>query len=354
MAEQIAVFLPNWIGDAVMATPALRALRRQFSAARLLGVMRPYVADVLRGTALLDEHVLYAPRSPRRDQRSWALVWGLRQRSLDISLLMTNSLRTGLLSWFCGARRRVGYVRYGRGVFLTDGLPPPRAADGSLARVPMVEYYLQLAYALGCPPEPPRLELATTAEDEQAADEAFSRVGLHVARPLVTLNCSGAFGAAKLWPPEYFSELARRIATHADHQVLVLCGPSERALAAAIARQAAHRRVASLADEPLSLGLSKACVRRSRLLVTTDSGPRQFAVAFGVPLVSLFGPTPPVWGANPTARETCLQVELDCLGCHRRTCPLKHHRCMRDLTVDRVYAAVAQALQGGGQLPHAA
>jgi heptosyltransferase-2 len=77
-------------------------------------------------------------------------------------------------------------------------------------------------------------------------------------------------------------------------------------------------------------------------LVTTDSGPRHFAVAFGTPVVGLYGPTPPIWGDNPTARGIDLQVNnLDCLGCHQRSCPLGHHRCMRDLTVDRVFEAIA-------------
>jgi heptosyltransferase-2 len=79
-------------------------------------------------------------------------------------------------------------------------------------------------------------------------------------------------------------------------------------------------------------------------VVTTDSGPRHFAVAFGVPLVSLFGPTPPVWGENPTARESILQLDLECINCHRRTCPLGHHRCLRDLSVERVAREVAARL----------
>jgi len=108
---------------------------------------------------------------------------------------------------------------------------------------------------------------------------------------------------------------------------------------------ATHTRVSSRADPPLSIGLREACVRRCRLMVTPDSGPRHVGVAFGVPLVSLFGPTPAIWGANPTSRETALALsDLECFGCHRRVCPLGHHRCMRDLTVDRVAAAVAAEL----------
>ena len=342
----LAIFLPNWVGDVVMATPALRALR-QFAGpdATLVGVMRPYVADVLAGTHWLDEQLFYDPHSRDRQLGSFHLIRQLRSRRPDMAVLMTNSLRTGLLAYFSGAKRRIGYVRYGRGPLLTDKLVPPHL-NGKPIKYPMVDYYLGLAAAAGCPPESPRLELATTPEDEQAADLLWRQLGLRDGERVVVFNSSGAFGAAKLWPTEYFAELARYVAGTLDYDVLVLCGPKEREIARQIVTGANHPRVFSLADQPLSIGLSKACVRRSRLMVTTDSGPRHFGVAFGVPLVSIFGPTPAVWGANPTARETALELSaLDCFGCHRRVCPLGHHRCMRDLTVERVAAAVAAQLE---------
>jgi heptosyltransferase-2 len=338
------VFLPNWIGDAVMAGPALRALRRHYGPdATLVGVMRPYVADVLAGTGWLDETLYYAPRSRDAELGSWTLLRRLRARRLDTAVLLSNSLRTAMLAFAAGARNRIGYVRYGRGPLLTRRLAPPREA-GALVPCPMVDYYLQLAYAAGCPTESPRLELATSAADERAADIVWARLGLGPPGETVILNSSGAFGAAKLWPVEHFAQLARRAAEELERRVLVLCGPSEREIASRIAHLARHPRVACLAEEPLSIGLSKACVRRGRVLVTTDSGPRHFAVAFGVPTIGLYGPTPPIWGRNSTAQAVDLQVDLDCLGCHERACPLGHHRCMRDLSVERVFQAVRDEL----------
>src|SRR5262249_15472319 len=160
-------------------------------------------------------------------------------------------------------------------------------------------YYLKLAYAIGCAPEDQSLELATTPADELAADLVWRQFGLREGR-VVVLNSSGAFGAAKLWPVEHSAHLARRMATELNFDVLGLCGPSERQSAHQIVQLAGHPRVVGLADQPLSIGLTKACVKRSLLMVTTDSGPRHFAVAFGVPIVGLFGPTPPIWGDNPT------------------------------------------------------
>ena len=345
---KIAIFLPNWIGDVVMATPALRRVREHFqSSAHLIGVMRPYVSQVLDGTNWLDEQLFYDPRSSDPTLRSWKLVRRLRASRPDTVLLLTNSLRTGILAWLSGASRRIGYAQYGRGPLLTDKLKfdkhrgrfvPSSAMDG----------YLRLTDLMGCASRPRNIELATTAEDEAAADDVWRRLQLPPGRKVVVCHNGGGWGgqaSSKSWPAEHAAELARRVATRIGLNVLFLCGPNERSEAAEIALLANHPMVKSLADQPLSIGLSKACVRRSRLMVSTDSGPRHFAAAFNIPVVSLYGPTHTAWGDTHYAREVRLQETVPCGPCMKRTCPLLHHQCMRDLTVDRVYDSVIRQLE---------
>jgi heptosyltransferase-2 len=349
---KIGVFIPNWIGDAAMCTPTLRALRSKFPEARLVGIMRPYVADVLAGTPWLDEPIFFNQRSSDPALRAWNVLRQLRAAQLDTIVLLTNTFRTALMARASGARVRVGYVRYGRGIMLTHKLYPPRHGWRRLPG-PVIDAYLQLAYALDCPPESHRLELATLAADEAAADQVWEKWNLPPGDQVVVLNSSGAYGAAKLWPSEYFAQLARRIATTKGLAVLVTCGPNERDVARRIVMLADHPRVVSLADEAISIGLTKACVRRSRLMVTTDSGPRFFGVAFGLGVITLFGPTDPAWTRTRDPRETCLQHPVACGPCGRRVCPLGHHDCLRLLTVDQVYAAVSAQLAAGGK-SHAA
>ena len=157
----------------------------------------------------------------------------------------------------------------------------------------------------------------------------------------MALNSTGAFGAAKLWPAEHCAALARQIVDQLDHDVLVLCGPGERDAARQIAARAGSSRVVSLAAQAVSLGLSKGCLARCRVLVSTDSGPRHIAAALGKPVVTLLGPTLPDWIENPAVRGSMLRIELECLGCGKRTCPAGHHRCMRELTPERVLREVA-------------
>jgi heptosyltransferase-2 len=342
---RIAVFLPNWIGDVVMATPTLRALRTHFGPrAELIGVMRPYVSEVLAGTDWLSDTLLYDPRSQQTELRTLACAKHLRDRKPDVAFLLTNSLRTGLIAWLSGAPRRVGYAHYGRGPLLTDKLKFAKSR-GRFVPTPTLDAYLRLAALLGCDEQPVHTELQTTSEDEARADEVWRKLGLSRDEEIVLINSGGAYGAAKSWPSEYFSELARRIASRHGLTVLVLCGPAEREMAADIVKGAGHPQVLGLAEQELSIGLSKACVRRSRLMISTDSGPRHFAAAFDVPVMTLYGPTHIAWGDTHYPRAIHLQREVPCGPCMKRICPLGHHRCMTELTADEVYRAVVTHLE---------
>jgi heptosyltransferase-2 len=337
----LAVFLPNWIGDAVMATPALRALRQHFGDARIIGVLKPYVAGVLEGGDWFDEQLLHTGGSWR--QSVPAIAWQLRKRNIQLAVLFPNSFRSALVAWLGGCARRIGYIRYGRGPLLTDGLSPLRDGRGRLVPSPILDAYNLLAECVGCPMPSHRLELYTTPRDEAAASQVWEQMNLDGHAEVVCLNPGAAFGAAKHWPAEHFAVLARELADRRGCGVLVLCGPSERDMASRIVALARRPAVHSLGDYPLSLGLTKACVRRADLLVTTDSGPRHFAAAFDRPVVTLFGPTHIAWTETYHAKAVHLQKKVQCGPCQRRVCPLDH-RCMEELTPAEVFATATDLL----------
>jgi heptosyltransferase-2 len=337
----IAVFMPQWIGDAVMATPALRALRTHFQGARLVGVLRPYVAGVLEGGDWFDEVIL--SQGGPREQGLFAVARRLRRLLIDLAVLFPNSFRSALVAWLGGCRRRIGYARYGRSLLLTRRLQPLRDRRGRRLPSPVLDTFNRLAECAGCPRPGERMELYTTPRDEEQADRLWRQAGLDACREVVCLNPGGAFGAAKHWPSASFAALARELAGRRGSGVLVLCGPAEREVCREIVTRAGHPAVHGLADVPLSLGLTKACVRRASLLVTTDSGPRHFASAFGVPAVTLFGPTHIAWTDTYHPRALYLQKRVPCGPCQRRICPLDH-ACMRDLHPAEVYAAACRLL----------
>lgn len=342
---RIAVFVPNWLGDLVMATPTIRAIRRHFGPdARLVGIMRPYLADVLAGTGWLDEQWFFNRRSEDRRLRCLAVARRMRAERFDAAVLLTNSLGSAWVAWLGRAKQRIGYVHNGRGPLLTGKLYR-RRRRGRVVDAPVVDVYLALARACGCPPQSQRLELATTEAEERSAARVWRALSLRANGRVVTLNSGSSNGEARFWPVEHFGRLARMIAQRLEHDVLVMCGPNERRLAGQIVRQAGCDRVFSMADQPLDLGTAKACIRRSRLMVSTDSGPRHVAAAFGKPVITLRGPTLPIWSENPTVRAIDLRLPLDCIGCRKQICPAAYHACMRDLTVEMVFAEVVRGLQ---------
>ncbi len=340
----IAIVCPNLVGDTVMATPTFRAIRAGFRSERIVAVVRPAVAPVLDGGPWFDERVLCDHRATNPQHRPRAAVRRLRAERVETAILLPNSFRSAWLAWRAGARRRVGYARGGRSLLLTDRLAPPGDRDGRFRPTPIVEYYLALARRLGCPVDSIRTELYTSPEDERAADGALASLGILPGARIVCLNNGGAFGPAKSWPAEHFAALARRLAVESSVDVLVLCGPAEREAARAIVAKAGHPRVVGLADQPLSLGLSKACVRRAALLVTTDSGPRHFAPPFDVPVLTLFGPTHIAWTRTNHPLSFHILHPVDCGPCQQPICPEGHHRCMRDLDPGSVYQAATRLL----------
>jgi heptosyltransferase II len=187
-----------------------------------------------------------------------------------------------------------------------------------------------------------RRELATGTADEAAADQIWAGFGGWRGRPTILLNNGAATGSAKLWPAASMAELARCVVCTLDFNVLVLAGPGEQAGASRIVELAATPRV--IAVPAAGIGATKACIRRAHLMVSTDSGPRHIAAAFGVPLVSIFGPTDPRWTDLHTALDLTLQEHVPCGPCQRTTCRYDHHRCMRELGVERVWSAVQRQL----------
>ncbi|MFL5243216.1 MAG: glycosyltransferase family 9 protein [Gemmataceae bacterium] len=317
-----------------MATPAVRALRNHFSSAQLIGIMKTYVAGVFEPNPWFD--AIETTGAGSRTQRLPAVIRRLRHRQIDLAVLFPNSFRSALIARLSGCRERIGYARYGRNFLLTKAIEPIRDGRGRLLPSPIIDAYNRLARAAGCPLPSRQMELFTTANDEAIADLVWRKTGLTTRPEVVCLNPGAAFGSAKCWPIEYFAELARGLAKERSCGVLVLCGPSERALARKIVDAALQPSVFSLGDHPLSLGLTKACIRRANLLVTTDSGPRHFAAAFGKPVVTLFGPTHITWTETYYPRAINLQRKVDCGPCQLRVCPLDH-RCMKDLTPAEVF-----------------
>ena len=343
--RSILIVLPTWVGDFVMATPTLRAVRRRFNDAHVIFLVEPNLRDLVDGGDWMDEVLAWPPQDRRRPwHREYRQVTSyLRHRGVDWAILLPNSARSALIAFLARATRRIGYDRDARAFLLTDRLKVRNWANGKFTPMPLVEYYADLAEAIGCERPGDRLELFTTARCEESVEGRLAGLNVAAGRPLVVLSPGGKYGTAKCWPPECFAAVADRLIEQRGAVVIVTCGPGEQALARAIGSAMTSRGF--VFDDPLlSLGELKSLVKRSDLLICNDAGPRHIAKAFDVPVVTVFGPTHPEWTATSYEREQIVRVDVDCGPCQQRICPLGHIKCMTGVTVDAVLDAATELL----------
>ncbi len=353
----ILIVLPTWVGDFVMATPFLRAVRRRFASARITLLSDPNLRELISGGPWGDDvefvPARHAARSP--EARASSHVRELRQRRFDWAILLPNSFRSALTAWRIRARRRIGYDRDARGLLLTDRMPVKNRLRGWRPRyepLPLVEYYADLAEALGCDRPDDALELFRTPDADASLAEKTRTLGVPPHQPRIVISPGAKFGAAKCWLPQRFAETADRMIREWGATVMVTCGPGEEPIARQI-RDAMTQR-AYMFDEPrLSLGELKSLIADADLLLCNDAGLRHFARAFDVPVVTVFGPTHPEWTRTSYARERIVRIDVDCGPCQQRVCPLGHLKCMSGVTVDMVFAAAEELLavgSGAGKL----
>lgn len=347
-AENALVVLPNWVGDAALATPALRALRQHYAKGKITYLLKPYLAELFGGCPWADQMIYWPARKKGfKKQTTLDLLKQLRAAKFDLAVLLANSIRSALMVSLPKITRRVGYDRDGRGMLLTDKLVPDRY-NGRLLPISAVKYYLNLADYLGCQKGDYRLELFTEPKYEHEVDSLFVRHGLDPDRGFAVINPGASFGPAKCWPAESFARVGDRLIEDYDMNVVIACGPREIAIAKKVSAEMRRPGIV-LADPVVGLGTLKALIKRCSILVTNDTGPRHFAAAFGAPVVTIFGSTDPRWTETLYVREHQVWIDVECGPCMKRTCPEKHHRCMRDIDPNRVLDQVAALLSSGEQ-----
>ncbi|MBI2177550.1 MAG: lipopolysaccharide heptosyltransferase II [Candidatus Tectomicrobia bacterium] len=334
-----AVLAPSWIGDTAMAAPFFASLRAAFPEAHIGAVASPWTAGLLEGYPWLDAvHRVGGEGARGRWGGAWSLRGRLGSGSAEAVWLLPNSFRAALLARWIGGRRRVGYATEGRGWLLSHVVPPPPESPPPH----LVDYYLGILEGAGVRPAFREARLPVRAEDARAAERLLAEACGADSRPVVGLHPGAFFGESKTWPPEEFASLARRLAREAGARVVVLGGAGEREMAGRVCREAGGAAV-SLAGRD-DLKMLPALLERVGVLVAGDTGPLHVAALVGTPTVALFGPTDPRRTAPRSRHHRLIRQELECSPCFERTCPLGHHRCMREIGAERVAAEVMSLL----------
>jgi heptosyltransferase II len=341
--ERLLVVSPNWLGDAVMALPAIGDLHRHLPRARLIVAARRAIAGLFMMSPIVDEVVvmewsgrLWARRSRRAD------IATLRALRADASVLLPNSFASAWLVHRAGIPERWGYATDMRQRLLSRSIRRPAI------RVHQAEYYRRLVKDLGIENGPLDPDLVVPRHAIEQAREMLRAAGWDESRPLVVMAPGAAYGGAKRWPSEHFAEIATRlVCEHGAHCVLVgsAADASTTRWVRALVTEDARGRIVDLAGsttlDTLSgvLGLASACV-------SNDSGAMHLAGAVGVPLAALFGPTRERETAPLSRPHRRLEVLINhvwCRPCMLRECPLDH-QCMKGLSPQRVLATVTDLM----------
>jgi heptosyltransferase-2 len=326
------------MGDAILCTPALRAIRRHFKASQITFLARPLVREILSPGAFNDIWLEQQSKNPL------AMARMLKPHSFTHAILFKNSFASALAAFLAQIPARIGYVREARAPLLTKKLHPPRLADGKFKPAPMIDYYFEIASALGANTNDRTLELSIDSDTEHKLWGKLPELGRPDA-PVVVMVPGGAFGPSKCWPSVNFAETADWLVTNYDATVVISVSsdPVERQIADEICDAAAHKLI-NLAKRPLSLGELKALFLNADLVISNDTGPRHIAIAFGRKLVTMFGPNDPAWTETGYKNEIKLVADVPCAPCAKPICKESKHLCMQSITVRKVCGAAKELL----------
>jgi len=315
------VRLPNPLGDVVMTTPLLRALKTAWPKTRIVAAGKAPYAELLQGLDSVDSFVILGGKCPDHE--------AMQISGADLALILPNSWSSAIAVYRAKIPLRIGRRHQGRRILLSKALPPiPGAA-------PMTELYADFLPALDLPRKIGAAELVAPSK---------TRTPLPEAKHYLAVAPGAAFGPSKKYPQTMLVQALTQLSeVHGFHPIL-LGSPNERAELEELAGRLPFD--ASLtAPGDHGLDEAKALIHKADVILAMDNGARHMAAALGTPQVVLYGPTHPQWSAHALEKTTILRRdELDCLNCHHKICPLGDHPCMTRIAPETVVRQVVHAL----------
>ncbi|MFH0809951.1 MAG: lipopolysaccharide heptosyltransferase II [Pseudomonadota bacterium] len=327
--ENLLVRLPNWVGDALLATPALHALRRTLPRSHICVLAKPWVAPLFEASPDCDEVFTYErPGRHAGIVGLWLLCRELRCRRFGAAVLFQNAFEAALISRLARIPVRAGYATDARGLLLNHAVPVNGAKSLHEA-----DYYLRLVECLGgdCRVDR-RLRLTLPEWAERAGDRRLAELGLEGV-PLIGLAPGAQYGTAKRWPAERFAAVGDALVAATAGAAIIFGSRGEQDVARSVAERMRGRCFDLAGKTPLLE--AAAVISRLAVFITNDSGLMHLAAALSVPLVAVFGPTDER-RTSPLGRQSRLvRHSFECAPCLKRHCPTDH-RCMLAITPEEV------------------
>ncbi len=337
--ERLLIRSTNWIGDAVMTTPAVRAIRQNFPDARIGLLAKPWVAPVFAHSPHVDEILIFDANGRHRGVGGIIrLAKALRPYRFDTAILLQNAIEAALIAFMAGIPRRIGFDSDARRLLLTH----PVRRTTAIRAIHQTGYYLEMLKGAGLHTGAPTLELVLDQADRRRAGQRLRDHGIKPGTRIIGLNPSATFGPAKQWFPERYAALGDRLHQAMGAAIVVFGGPSDRELG---------RRIGAMMAAPhldlsgcTTLGEAMALIGRCDAFVSNDSGLMHVAAALNTPLVAIFGSTNSITTSPFSDTSRVLRVPMACSPCMQPVCPLGHMNCMKAVSVEMVGDAVMSLL----------
>ena len=371
--KKILIRSTNWIGDAVMTTPAVHTIRENFPDAEITMLAVPWVADIFRLSPDVDKLFIYDKKHLYQGKIKGPLnlAKDLKPFRFDAAILLQNAFEAAFLVKMAGIPVRAGYKRDGRGVLLTHGV----TISDAIRKKHQVHYYQNMLAGLGLSPGPDQLRLPLSEKLEGWAEgfvdclTSQNPVSVHgqqdettpsalhelkrlnddgLAVPVIGFNPGAAFGPAKRWPTEKFGQLAALIAHHYGESgcIIMVFGTEADSEAAQEIRNFSMRTPNHVFDMTgkTSLKQAMALIKNCDIFVSNDSGLMHVAAGLGTPTIAIFGSTNHITTGPYSKNSIILRREMACSPCLRTHCPQKHLNCLESIKATDVYAELAGML----------
>jgi heptosyltransferase-2 len=334
--RKILIRSVNWIGDAVMTTPAISVIREHFPHAEITILANSLVSQLFLLHPGIDNIITFDRQGLHHGVAGrLRLASELRKHAFDLAIILPNSFDSALVPWLAGIPARIGKCSDGRTLFLSGRY---NSAKGSAA-CHEVEYYLNLMKYFGITGNCKQPYLFINPEEEGRASSLLAECGIQSNDFVLGINPGASYGSAKRWYPDRFAQVGRSLADEWSAKIVIFGGPGEATIAGDIENRLEGTAV-NLAAKT-SVRELMALIKRCNFFITNDSGPMHIAAAFDVPLVAVFGSTDYTGTSPYNQKAVVVRKAVDCAPCKLRECPTDH-RCMMAVTEESVISSALE------------
>ncbi|CAN2045501.1 heptosyltransferase II [Candidatus Magnetomoraceae bacterium gMMP-1] len=337
--KKLLIRSTNWIGDAIMTTPAVRAIKKNFPGAEITMLAKPWVAPVFDNSPYVDHVIIYDDSGKHKGiTGKFRLAKELKPCAFDAAILLQNAIEAAIITFLAKIPIRIGYNTDVRGLLLTHSIK----CTPEIKKLHQTKYYLEILKGAGFITDGTMLDLFLSRKDQVRAKEILKSCGISDKDLIVGINPSATFGSAKQWFPERYARLADKIQQSYNAKIIIFGGPKDRMLGEKISEMMQHELINLCGKTSLEEAI--ALIEQCNLFITNDSGLMHIAAALDIPLIAIFGSTNPVTTGPWSDKSKIISISAQCSPCLKPECPLVHHKCMDEIKVDMVFKAVMEMM----------